>query len=239
MRLFQVRRRQDRFQLSNIKILNSPYEECTDRFVVSLKKIGSRDQYQHRGISITSRHPRFLFPELIERCPGSSYFIYVESRIRDSLPEELVYLKDIRQSEWPQEYRAPNFLFPLSMKIEHYREALSADKKIPETRFQLLTRHIPVARTIIDLYPGGGCSTKTLFHNIYFTVSSGAGFRSSQYIYLENSRFESDTVNIRPDWIDEFHVSSQESYIPHVQDGFCGPIVSYWSRVNSYNKWFP
>ena len=157
MRLFEVRRRQDRFMFSNVKILNQPFEECTDKFVVNFKKIGSRDQYQHRGIALTSKYPRFLFPDLIERSPGSSYFIYVESRIRDQLPENLQYLKEIKINDWPVEYQAPNYIFPLSMKIEHYLEdPTAATKQIPETRFELLTRHMPVARSIIDLYPGGG-----------------------------------------------------------------------------------
>merc|ERR1711923_406682 len=101
---------------SNIKMLNQPYEECTDKFVVTFKKIGSRDEYQHRGIAMTSKHPRFIFPDLIERSPGSSYFIYVESRIRDQLPEDLQYLKNVKISDWPVEYQAPNYIFPLSMK---------------------------------------------------------------------------------------------------------------------------
>ena len=137
--------------------MNPPYEEVTDKFVVTLQKVGMRDEYQHRGVAITSKYPRFIFPDLIERNPGSSYFIYVESRIRDRLPEELQYLRDIKISQWPEEYRAPNYYFPLSMKFEHFLEDPTAGNNIPSTRFQLLTSHIPVARTFIDLYPGGGC----------------------------------------------------------------------------------
>ena len=61
--------------------------------------------------------------------------------------------------------------------------------------------------------------------------------RVSQYPFIVNSSFD-DKSRITPDWINEYHVSADESFIPQQNDGFCGPIVSYWCKVSQINRWF-
>ena len=133
-----------------------PNEECVNKFVISLERIGPWDMQRHIGIAISSQQPQFLFPDLVETVPNATYFVHIESRIRENLPENLQHLTEVKIENWPHEYQAPFFIYPLTMKIEHYREDPTSSSKIPTNRFELMMNHIPVSRTILDLYPGGG-----------------------------------------------------------------------------------
>ena len=144
-----------------------PNEECVNRFVVPLKRIGPWTMQRHIGIAISSQHPQFLFPDLVEVVPKATYFVHIESRIRENLPEDLQHLTEERIVDWPNDYQAPFFIYPLTMKIEHYREDPSSKLKIPTSRIELMKNHIPVSRTILELYPGGGFICNILNYNLF------------------------------------------------------------------------
>ena len=67
----------------------------------------------------------------------------------------------------------------------------------------------------------------------------GSGFRATQYRFVANTNLcERSRSTSRPDWIKDWHLNEDEAYIEGVQDGFVGPIVSYWARIHSVNKFF-
>ena len=108
--------------------------------------------------------------------------------------------------------------------------------KFPSSVKDLDDNHHPVARTYLELYPGG------------------SGLRVSQYKYVKNSEFKECRADILcyevggldikyspPLWVkdlNEDHVSSAEVFIENTQDGFCGPIISYYVRYHANNSYY-
>ena len=95
----------------------------------------------------------FLFPDLIEQQPGSSYYLHFESTIRDKLPPHLSFYYDMNIDSWPDMYRTPSYVYPLSMRFTHY--LMTEGLGFPKTEYELKQNHEKIALTYIDLYPGG------------------------------------------------------------------------------------
>ena len=51
-------------------------------------------------------------------------------------------------------------------------------------------------------------------------------------LYEEEPRFD------QASWIDNSHVFDYEAFVPNYRNGLCGPVVSFWARVNDNNSWF-
>ena len=70
---------------------------------------------------------------------------------------------------------------------------------------------------------------------------SGAGFRASQYRFVHNENLDEDsgTPAREADWVKSWHLNEEDAYIEGQQDGFVGPIISYWGRIHCLNKFFP
>ena len=152
-RLFQVKRKVNLFQYSNYKIKTSPNEELIDRMYLNLERRGLWNDQFHSAINSVSKHPKFLFPDLIHHEPGSSYYVYFESRIREKLPPHLSFYYDKNFDAWPDTYRTPAYMYPLSMSFTHYLK--TEGLPFPKTEYDLKQNHTKIALSYLDLYPGG------------------------------------------------------------------------------------
>ena len=66
----------------------------------------------------------------------------------------------------------------------------------------------------------------------------GAGFRASQYRFVESSQ-EASGASVKATWVKRWHMDEEDAYIDGYQSGYVGPIISFWGRVHSVNKFFP
>ena len=41
------------------------------------------------------------------------------------------------------------------------------------------------------------------------------------------------------DWVDKNHLLESEAFVQDYRDGFAGPIISYWARIDQKSRWFP
>ena len=74
---------------------------------------------------------------------------------------------------------------------------------------------------------------------MFLTNIGGAGFVCKQYKYLENQEFDK-SVKCSSDmtWTEKEFIFPNEAFIPLKQNGFAGPITSYYHRVNCKNPYF-
>ena len=204
------------YMFSQFKIYDNRSEECVDRVYFNLQ-LKDSDNWFYEGIGSQSRIGQFFFPNLVDSCnqePGNFFFV----------------------STRQYEKSSKNFKFPLVWKVEHFKKNKQVEK-FPASVHDLDKDHYQVARTFVEIYPGG------------------AGLRVSQYKYVENSEFrhrdsadilcyESGGLDIKhntppPFSINEDHLSSGEVFIENIRDGFCGPVTSYYLRYNANNSFFP
>ena len=79
--------------------------------------------------------------------------------------------------------------------------------------------------------------------------------RVCQYRYVKNSEFklrrnldslcygtsDDDYIYTPPAWIhdvNEDHLHKSEAFIENIQDGYCGPVISYYERYHANNSFF-
>ena len=124
-------------------------------------------------------------------------------------------------------------LYPQTMVLEHFKEDQTS-KAIPKNWKELHDKHYPVALTYMEMYPGG------------------AGCKMLQFKYLENVEFrkyDKDNYNelyampreerIRrlkwEGWMNDWksYIEEKGAFIEGQQDGWAGPIVSYWGSFVS------
>ena len=94
------------------------------------------------------------------------------------------------------------------------------DNPWPTCLWESKQNHHPVAITTLNLYPGG------------------AGFECKQYKYLVNEYFDKSVQSSDMKWTDQEYIYPLEAFIPYKQDGYAGPITSYYHRVNCVNPFF-
>ena len=184
-------------------------DECTDRFYFNLEK--TENPKLHEAItSQTTKSPKFFFPNIID----------------NSLRDSQFYLH-IQQEDFSKS--SPNYRHPSTLKIDHYRR--NEEMVIFPTTASDLSYHKPAAASIVELYPGG------------------AGLKVSQFKYVENETIKnsenliynpSDPVDLPPAaWVYSSPAKKSEVFVEGLQNGWVGPIVSYWSRYDHLNSFFP
>ena len=219
-RYFKVSRKnrktynEDGFQymLSQFIVHDGGNEECVDRVYLNVQLKNSR-KWIYEGIGSQRRIRQFFFPNLVDK--EQEHFVYVSCR--------------------QFERSTDNFKYPIVWKIEHFKKNKEV-LRFPSSVKDLDDDHHPASRTFMELYPGG------------------SGLRISQYKFVENVEFKPTTcyglsygtggleINYSPPfWVQEInkdHLSPDEVFIENVQDGFCGPIVSFYERYHSNNSFF-
>ena len=185
-------------------------DECTDRFYFNLQKTG-KPNFHEAITSQTTKSPPFFFPNIIDSSHrNSQHYLHIQQE------------DHIKSS--------PGYLYPSTLKIDHYRRN---DEKVefPSVADDLARYHKPAASSIIELYPGG------------------AGIKVSQFKFVENEKFKdsgnliydpNSSVYLPPEaWVHSSPAKKSELYVEGLQDGWIGPIVSFWSRIDHVNSFFP
>ena len=230
-RLFDVKRKQDKYQMTHIKVLGGKYEQIEDRQYVELTR---KSNYPNRfqGIMNRSRRPSFFWPNLFDGQPWNDWYIFhVDNQTNLPLPDH------VRGSPFctlPEVYQKPEYMYVNNIKFEIFRR--NRDYPFPTNLWECKQNHHPVAITTLDLYPGG------------------AGFKCKQLKYLVNKEFDKSVKSssdvtwtaydlmhypgIHKDWTEEEYIYPAEAFVPYKQDGYAGPITSYYHRINCNNPYF-
>ena len=185
-------------------------DECTDSFYFNLQKT-SNPRLHEAITSQTVKSPSFIFPNIIDKSTqASQYYLHIQQEDHDK--------------------SSPNYLHPSTLKVNHYRKS-EGSAMFPSSLEDLAVWHKPAAASIIELYPGG------------------SGLKISQYKYVENTQFidsdhliydPNDPIVIPPStWVYSRNLKKSEVYAEGIQSGWIGPIISFWSRHDHVNCFFP
>ena len=218
-RLFDIRRhnkQKHKIQFSNIKVIKGTHnEEILNRMQVQLTELRYGGGY--RGVSMMSK-PALFWPGLFHDSKGRSsscYYSWIELLPQESLPPHKLYLRNLPFSNWPDVYKSPEFIFTHRLNFLTFKEVPGLP--IPQTYYDLKMNHIPHSQTFCEFYPGG------------------AGMKVSQYKYRFNQTFQEESVPIVKDW-KSYHIAEDDLFIDCVQDGYSGPVISYWARLDDIKR---
>ena len=102
----------------------------------------------------------------------------------------------------------------------------------PKNSHELRFSHEIKAKSILEVYPGGAGMRCLQFsivrHNPNLVLNPRIDPENLQLIY--------DEIRAVKDIYDYLDVS--EVFIFGIQDGFTGPVISYFSRIHDNNAWF-
>lgn len=236
-RIFQVKAKKDQLMLVHYKIGIRGSEECVNRVYVNLRRGPSRHYHVYTGIGMCSNMRSFFWPGLFSegvRSQKKLHYYHVSMIPGDPLEE---HLKDQPIACWDQSYKTPSRFYPMMLNFEFFEA--TPHKAHPKTLQDLTQDHRPSHLTFIDMYPG--CS----------------GLRVSQFRWMNNDILDKSSplplwvtpgstnyINAllyedwRPRWIDTNHLQPDNCFIPKHQDGFAGPVKSFWGRINDFNGYY-
>ena len=139
------------YMFAQYKVYGNGAEECVDRVYLNLQ-LKSERRWNYEGIGEQRRVRQFFFPNLFDSYyREQEHFTFVTTR--------------------QYERTSSGFKFPLVWQVEHFMKNKNI-QKFPLTVKDLDQDHHPVAKSFLEVYPGG------------------AGLRVSQYKYVENVQFK-------------------------------------------------
>ena len=205
---------------------------------INLVKKESKNEQIYTSIGSTSQMRSFFWPELFRQTQPSTknktyyYYVCVLPRV------PVVGLEDLPIVWWPNQFKAPDRIYPMTMELSFFE----ANTKIPFPKDfkELEMNHKPSHLTYIDMYEAGG------------------GLRVSQYKWIDNDVFKFNEPlplwtnkhsrlgvdlalydnKFRPRWINPYHVQESNCFIRNHQNGWAGPVTSFWARLNSTNAFY-
>ena len=120
----------------------------------------------------------------------------------------------------PKVYQDPSYKFVNTFTFDIFRK--KPGNPWSTNLWESKQYHYSVAITTLNLYPGG------------------AGFECKQYKYLKNDEFDKSVKSSDCDmsWTEPEFIHPYEAFVPYKQDGYAGPITSYYHRVNCENPFF-
>lgn len=185
-----------------------------DEIRVTLQQGSGANRLLYSGVA-TGKHCRSFWPAI----PGNTKFpvrkVIVKMRSGEPAP--------LNGHNLEPEYVFPNhilFRYFEQPKIRLRTGLLVADKpNYPETEIEIEDKWNEISKQYVFMYPGG------------------SGFRVEQYIKIEEfmevkNRIESPYL---PNWF-KYKNGFKNGFIPDVQGGWIGPILSYHSRVDSKSR---
>ena len=236
--LFEVKRSHNfQYQFTHKKS-----QEVVGRFNATLERKYSFESHTFEGIGLTSKKLKMFYPHLI-KDQGSSYYIHVSMQPNKPLPQHLSHLYDVNIKSWPSNYQVGSYIYPYNLTFEYFRETPKMKK--PTTISSLDMNHQCVGLSHLEMYPGGGGLRCTQYK--YCANDDFTNFPREELKDYHRSRsrkscilFEDEPRFDEASWLDksQSHVFDYEAFIPKFRDGLCGPIISYWARVNNHNTWF-
>jgi len=197
---------------------------CLLRFYVHLRRIPcvrpGVSPFQYEGIVSTSRKPCILNPGILGNHEGL-FHVYTKLEQKITTPLECC---DKLYLEWPACYNSGYFKSPLLLSFEYY--AHKDEVKMPNTRDDLYN-HVLLGVSYVELYKGG------------------AGFKAVEFKYIQHDPEVSEEASVTELHVmenlkrslsscDDFfqYVSPHYAFLEGLQNGYSGPIVSYWSRLS-------
>ena len=202
--------------MTQIKVLNGVHEQVEDRQYFELKR---KSTYPNRFTGIANRgsRPAFFWPNLFDGEPHKDWYIFhVDNQTNLPLPANM---KGGPFCSLPKVYQVPEYKFVNNFTFEIYRR--DPEFPWPTNLWDSQKNHYPVAITTLDLYPGG------------------AGFECKQYKFLRNQDFDKSVrCSSDMEWTEKEYIFPWETFIPYKQDGYAGPITSYYHRINCENPYF-
>ena len=209
------------YMFTNKKIMiDGKNEECLDRTFMKMRDVTSKGNiYEGLGIVNTksSGTPCFGFPKLIDKEEETSYFMHVTCHQSPQNNENI---------------------YPQTMVLEHFQKDPTC-KDIPKNYKELSDKHHPVALTVIEMYPGAaGCKMLQFkyLQNVEFKK-----YDKDNWLELQGLPREERHTRLKWEgWMTEWknYIDERGAFIEFQQNGWAGPIISYWGRVNDKNEWF-
>ena len=244
-RIFEVRQKKDNMQLVHYKIRpNQDNEEVVNRLYLSLKKkIYEREknsnEHIYTSIGSCSSMKSFFWPDLFSgnsSHQNKTYYFHVSIIPRDPVSG----FENVPHVWWPNKLKSRDRIFPMTMNFEFFESHKHLNPPFPMSYNELVTNYKPSHLTFLDMYEGGG------------------GLRASQYKWVDNetlqreeplplwtnkqSKIDIDVAlyenKFRPRWINPNHLDENNCFVKNFQNGFSGPIISYWARVHHYNAYY-
>ena len=234
-RIFDIKRKYNKYQFTHSKTVNGITETVLDRqyFDVYRENSLSSTNFSHWAIGMKTRKPFLFWPNFLQNQPmKSTYYFYVYIQQMQNVPLEF---ENVPISDRPYPYQSPEYIYPMSMRIEVFRENCDLQQNYPIPRtYSDLKHHIPIGIIILQLYPGS------------------AGFVCKQYPWLQNEIFNKEEYEYllpshllieeppRPkaSWINNSYIVEEDCFIPGYRNGYGGPITSFYVRVNASKPYF-
>ena len=227
-RLLDIRRSGDEYMIANVKIADGIHEEIVDKFFVRMNRRYRefpKNSYYYEGIAFKSKLPKFGWPKLVDDVEvGKGFFIHV-SMIQKPIPPEDILGKP--RADWPTGYSTSSYINAMIVRIEHFW-CKSSVEDFPSCR-QDLEELYPLSLTIMEIYPGGGGMRMLQFK--YVTHSTDLVLRpvispaNILALYTEIDSIKDISDFIKP----------EKMFIFGLQDGYSGPIISFYSRIHHNN----
>ena len=239
-RIFEVRQKKNQMQLIHLKIRpNQTNEEVVNRLYLNLKKKESRNEQIYTSIGSCSTMRSFFWPDLFTESlsnPRKTFYYHVSFIPRDPV----IGLENLPIVWWPNEMKSPERIYPMTINFSFFEAKQDCKLPFPESYADLEMNYKPSHLTFLDIYEGGG------------------GLRATQYKWIKNDAFDRrdplplwtnkrSKIDVdvalyenkfRPRWINPHHLNEDNCYVRGFQDGFAGPITSFWARVHNFNSWY-
>ena len=154
-RIFDVKRKENRYQFTHSKTVNGVTETVLDRqyFNVFQENPSSSYNLSYSGIGMKNKKPLFFWPNFLLNEPqNATYYFYVYLNQMQRIPQDL---KSIPISCRPHSYQTSEYKYPFTMRIEIFRENCDSRSPYPiPTTYSELQNHFKIGKTFIELYPG-------------------------------------------------------------------------------------
>ena len=141
-------------------------------------------------------------------------YIHFKMNSRESVPEEFFYMsRDLR----PPIYQTPVYTYPLKFEIDIYLSDLYLESS-EHHDIQRKCNHNE--KIMMNMYPGGSGMEVLQFKKAPVDETLSYSMQKTPWI---------------PDYV---FGSNYDGYIAGVQNGYIGPVASYWGRVHSRSRFF-
>jgi hypothetical protein len=229
-RIWDVRRSRngERYSFNHHKLsTETQKEETVDKTYATFQRGAGNLNLEYTAIARKTSQCLDFFPNCLPLVESPKRHIFITMASKKNAPKNILQLP---KNQWPMFYQTPQYLNPNRMEFRYFDEQKkdtqgkqfsSSQKKriceeVPSSLTALENSFPEVARTYIEMYPGG------------------SGLKVSQYKMVNQWKIEEkrETVDWLPSWWD----NPYSGYIPNIQHGWKGPIVSYWCRLDSFNR---
>jgi hypothetical protein len=219
-RIWDVRRAKNsqRYSFAHHTLSNN-IEKTTDRMYATFVRKTGKENLEYTAITMKASQSADFWPDCLPVVPMPRRHIYISMASKEYVTKEV---EKLPKNEWPTTYRTAKYMNPNRMEIRYFDEkpGENTDRfKEKTASLSSLESYLPeIARTIIEMYPGG------------------SGLKVSQYKMIPPWKNEDKRVKV--DWLPSLWKDDYGGYIPNIQHGWAGPVVSYWSRLDDTYRYF-